>query len=39
MAEKDLILREKLKDYGLFNFRDFYEYAAEWLKNESYFKH
>jgi len=36
MAEKDIILKTKLKQEGIFNFQDFYSFCYEWLSNEGY---
>lgn len=36
MPEKDQVLKETFKYTGVFNFRDFYDYASEWLKEEEY---
>lgn len=36
MAEKDVILKEKVKYSGYGNFKDSYSYAHDWVKNEGY---
>ena len=36
MAEKDVIIKEKLKYTGYGNFKDIYNYAYDWLKGELY---
>jgi len=36
MAEKDIIIREKVEYTGVFDFAQSYEYAFQWLKDESY---
>ena len=36
MAEKDIIYTGKLKQKGIFNFKDFYEFSYDWLKEEGY---
>lgn len=36
MAEKDLLIKEKLEHNGFFSFDDFYSYAYTWFKDESY---
>ncbi|MSS75041.1 hypothetical protein EXS73_02410 [Candidatus Pacearchaeota archaeon] len=36
MAEKDLLIKEKLEHTGLFSFDDFYAFAYTWFKDESY---
>jgi len=35
MPEKDTIFKTKVKYDGLFNFRDFYNFAYEWLSEEA----
>ncbi|MDP1695738.1 MAG: hypothetical protein Q8L29_02390 [archaeon] len=37
MAEKELIIREKLEHSGIFNFSDIYAYAYRWLSDEEGF--
>lgn len=36
MAEKDVIIKEKLKYTGYGDFKDIYNYAHDWLKGELY---
>ena len=36
MAEKDLIIREKIDNSGMFDFKSFYSYAHSWLIEEKY---
>ena len=36
MAEKDLLIKEKLEHAGLFSFDDLYSYAYNWFKDEGY---
>lgn len=36
MAEKDTIIKGKLKQSGIFNFNEFYEFAYHWLMEEGY---
>lgn len=36
MADKYVITKEGLEHSGIFNFKEFYEYAYRWLKEESY---
>ncbi len=36
MAEKDLLIKEKLEHTGIFNFEDAYSYAFLWFKDEGY---
>ena len=36
MAEKDLVLKEKVEHSGLFDFSGLYSYAHSWLKEEGY---
>lgn len=36
MAEKDLLIKEKLEHVGLFSFDDLYSYAYGWFKEEGY---
>jgi hypothetical protein len=36
MAEKDTLLKEKLKQSGIFDFKEFYEYIFDWIVNENY---
>lgn len=36
MAEKDLVIKEKLEHSGVFNFEEAYAYAFRWFKDESY---
>jgi hypothetical protein len=36
MAEKDVIIKEKLDHSGVFDFSAFYSFAHGWLKNELY---
>ncbi len=36
MAEKDTVIKEKVKYDGIFDFKELYKYAFEWLLNEKY---
>ena len=36
MAEKDKVYKGKLKQTGIFNFRDFYEFLYTYLEDENY---
>lgn len=36
MAEKDLIIKEKIENSGLFEFSKLYSFAHTWWKNEGY---
>lgn len=36
MAEKELLIKEKIEQEGLFTFKDFYKYAHQWFKDEKY---
>ena len=36
MVEKKTILAEKLKQIGIFNFKDYYNFMYDWLRNEGY---
>jgi hypothetical protein len=36
MAEKEILLTEKLDYTGLIKFPDFYQYAHSWFAEESY---
>lgn len=36
MADKDLVLKEKLEHSGLFDFRSLYSFAHSWFKDERY---
>ena len=36
MAEKDTIFKGKIKQGGIFNFRDFYSFVYDWLREENY---
>lgn len=36
MAEKDTIFSGKIKQKGIFNFKDFYAFAYDWLVEEGY---
>lgn len=36
MAEKDTVFSSKLKQTGIFNFKDFYEFTYDWLTDENY---
>lgn len=36
MAEKDIVLKEKLEHSGVFNFEEYYSYAFQWFRDESY---
>jgi hypothetical protein len=36
MAEKDLVIKEKLEHSGIFDFKGLYGYAHSWLKEEGY---
>ncbi len=37
MSEKDTIFSGKIKQAGLFNFKDFYSFVYEWLEEDGYF--
>lgn len=37
MVEKDTIVSGKIKQAGNFDFKDFYEFAYDWLNGEDYF--
>lgn len=36
MADKDLIIKEKVSNSGIFDFSGFYKYAHDWLEDENY---
>lgn len=36
MAEKDLVIKEKLEHSGIFSFSGFYHFSYNWLKYEEY---
>tara|TARA_Y100000034_G_scaffold134864_1_gene204599 strand:+ start:5364 stop:5864 length:501 start_codon:yes stop_codon:yes gene_type:complete len=36
MAEKDVIIKEKMKYSGFGNFKEIYQYAHDWLKGEEF---
>ncbi len=36
MAEKDTIIKGKLKQKGIFNFKEFYTFTYDWFTNEGY---
>ena len=36
MAEKDTVFSGKIKQKGIFNFKDFYAFAYDWLNGEGY---
>jgi len=36
MAEKDIVFKGKVKQKGIFNFKDFYEFLYDYLTDESY---
>ena len=36
MADKDLVIKEKVEHSGLFSFPSFYSYAHSWFKDERY---
>lgn len=36
MVEKDTLLKEKLKQSGIFDFKELYEFAFDWLITENY---
>jgi hypothetical protein len=36
MSEKEQIIKEKVENTGVFDFKGFYSFANSWLKNESY---
>lgn len=36
MAEKDKVYKGKLKQAGIFNFKDFYSFSYDWLVEENY---
>ena len=36
MAEKDTQFQGKIKQKGIFNFKDFYNFANDWLRGEGY---
>ncbi len=36
MAEKDTIYKGKIKQGGIFSFKDFYNFTYDWLKEENY---
>jgi len=36
MSEKDTIIASKIKQKGIFHFKDFYEFAYKWITDEDY---
>jgi hypothetical protein len=36
MADKDVIISEKVQNVGIFNFKDMYAYAFSWFQEEEY---
>ena len=36
MAEKDTLLKEKIKQSGIFDFKEFYAFIYDWLASENY---
>ena len=36
MSEKDTIFKGKIKNTGVFDFKDFYSFAYDWLRDEGY---
>ncbi len=36
MAEKDMVIKEKVESSGLFNFSSFYSFAHTWFRDENY---
>ncbi len=36
MSEKDTIFKGKIKNTGIFNFKDFYSFVYDWLREEGY---
>ena len=36
MSEKDLLYKGKIKQKGIFNYSDFYNFAYDWLREEDY---
>lgn len=36
MAEKDTLFKGKIKQDGIFNFKDFYSFAYDWLNDQDY---
>ncbi|MBS3089692.1 hypothetical protein J4461_02300 [Candidatus Pacearchaeota archaeon] len=36
MAEKEVLIKEKIEHEGIFNFKDFYKYSYQWFKDEQY---
>jgi len=36
MADRDLVIKEKVEHTGLFSFKDFYAFAHNWFKEERY---
>lgn len=36
MADKEVITKERLEHEGIFDFRELYKYAYDWLKEENY---
>lgn len=36
MSEKDIIFRGKIKNTGVFSFKDFYSFTYDWLREEGY---
>lgn len=36
MSEKDIIFKGKIKQTGIFSFKDFYSFIYDWLREENY---
>lgn len=36
MSEKDIVFKGKIKQTGIFSFKDFYSFAYDWLREEGY---
>jgi hypothetical protein len=36
MSEKDQVFKGKIKQSGIFSFKDFYNFAYDWLRDENY---
>jgi len=36
MSEKDVVFRGKIKNTGIFSFKDFYSFIYDWLREEGY---
>ncbi|MFA5856244.1 MAG: hypothetical protein WC867_02730 [Candidatus Pacearchaeota archaeon] len=36
MSEKDIVFKGKIKNTGIFSFKDFYSFIYDWLKDEGY---